>query len=279
MKIRIVTDSTCDLPESIIDQYGIKVIPLYINIGSRSYRDGIDLTRQEFYNHLPEYNPPPTTATPGMEAFCQVYEQLSAEGATQVLSIHISISLSATVDVARTAAQAIKTVPVTVLDSRQLSMGTGFLVEAAAKAAIEGRTMDEILMMTEDQISRTHAFAALDTVEFLRRSGRMSWSLAGLASLLRIKPLLKMYNGHPTSERVRTRSRATRKLISLLTEVSPLERVALVHTNAPEKADSLRQQVLHLLPQGEVPSVNITPVLGAHIGPGVVGFACIRARA
>ena len=125
---------------------------------------------------------------------------------------------------------------------------------------------------------RTHVFAGLDTLEFLRRSGRINRVMAGLGSVLQIKPLLKMYDGNPTSERVRTRRRATERLMGLLSDLVPLERVALVHTHAPDRAENLRQRVRHLLPEGEIPSVDITPVIGAHIGPGAVGFACVAAR-
>jgi len=135
LSIRIVTDSTCDLPEATTNEYGITVVPLYVNIGSRSYLDGVDLSREEFYERLPDYDPPPTTAAPGPERFRRIYEGLAANGATEILSIHISISLSAVVDSARSGAQQTKAVPVTVFDSRQLSLGTGFLVAAAAQAA------------------------------------------------------------------------------------------------------------------------------------------------
>jgi len=277
MTIKIVTDSTCDLPQAIVAEYGITVVPLYINFGDQSYGDGVELSRQEFYERLPDCDPPPTTAAPGTEMFRQTYERLADEGATEVLSIHISISLSAVVDVARVAAKDTGAVPVTVFDSRQLSLGTGFLVLAAAKAAAEGRSIDEIIPLLEEQASRTHVFAALDTLEFLRRSGRMSRVMAGLGSVLQIKPLLNMYDGNPTAERVRTRDRATKRLISLLSDLVPLERVALVHTHAPDRAEELRQRVRHLLPEGEIPSVDITPVIGAHIGPGAAGFACVAA--
>jgi DegV family protein with EDD domain len=278
MTIRIVTDSTCDLPEATVAEYGITVVPLYINFGDRSYLDGVELSRQEFYERLPDYETPPTTAVPGPEVFRQTYERLADEGATEILSIHISISLSTMVDVARLGAKETDAVPVTVFDSRQLSLGTGFLVQTAAKAAAEGHSMDEIIPLLEEQISRTHVFAALDTLEFLRRSGRMNRVMAGLGSVLQIKPLLKMYDGEPTAERVRTRKRATERLISLLSDLVPLEQVALVHTQAPDRAEDLRQRVQHLLPEGEVPSMDITPVIGAHIGPGAVGFACVTAR-
>jgi DegV family protein with EDD domain len=278
MTIRIVTDSTCDLPEAIITEYGITVVPLYINFGDQSYLDGVELSRQEFYKRLPDCDPLPTTAVPGPEVFRQTYERLADEGASEVLSIHISISLSAIVDVARLGAKETDAVPVTVLDSRQLSLGTGFLVLAAAKAAAEGHSIDEIIPLLEEQISRSHVFAALDTLEFLRRSGRMNWAMASLGTVLQIKPLLKMYDGNPTAERVRTRNRATKRLISLLSDLVPLEKVALVHTHAADRAEALRQQVQHLLPEGEIPSVDITPVIGAHIGPGAAGFACVAAR-
>jgi DegV family protein with EDD domain len=278
MSTRIVTDSTCDLPEELVAEHDITVVPLYINAGSQSYLDGVDISRQELYERLPEYDPPPTTAAPGPETFRQAYERLAAEGATEILSIHISISLSNILEVAQLAAKETSAIPVTVLDSRQLSMGLGFLVLAAARAAAAGRAMGEIVAQLKEQISRTHVFAALDTLEFLRRSGRMNWAMAGLGSLLQIKPLLKMYDGDPTSERIRTSGRAARRLIELVSEVSPMEKLALVHTNAAERAKALWDKARHLFPQIDDPlSVEVTPVIGAHIGPGAVGFACVAA--
>ena len=278
MSIKIVTDSTCDLPESVVADFGITVIPAYINVGDQSYLDGVELSRQEFYRRLPDWESLPTTAVPGPEVFRQAYERLADEGATEVLSVHISISLTAVLNSARLAAKETSRVPVTVLDSRQLTLGTGFLVETAAKAAAEGHSVSEIIGLLEEQISRTHVFAALDTLEFLRRSGRMNWAMAGLGTILDIKPILRMYDGNPTAERVRTRKGAIERLINLLNDLVPLERVALVHAHAPDRAEDLRKRVQHLLPKGEIPSVEITPVIGAHIGPGAVGFACVTAR-
>lgn len=155
---------------------------------------------------------------------------------------------------------------------------TGFLVVKAAQAAAEGRSMSAIIAMLEEQVSRTHVFAALDTLEYLRRSGRMNGAVASLGNLLQIKPILKMYNGNPTVERTRTGNGATRRLISMLSELAPLEQAALLHTHAAEKAEELRRQSQHLLPGTPVPSVDITPVIGANIGPCAVGFACVTAR-
>jgi len=149
MSIQIVTDSTCDLPESVVADYGITVIPAYINVGDESYLDGVELSRQEFYHRLPAWESSPTTAVPGPEVFRQAYERLADEGATEVLSIHISISLSAISNSARLGVKETDRVPVTVVDSRQLSLGTGFLVETPAKAAAEGSSMDEIMALLQ----------------------------------------------------------------------------------------------------------------------------------
>jgi len=275
MTIRIVTDSSCDLPPEIIRENKVTVIPLFINVGDQSYLDGVDLSHQEFYERLPDYKPTPKTAAQGPEAFQKTFEHLAAEGATEILSIHISTKLSAIVDSARTAAKETTHLPVTVFDSRQLSLGTGFQVLAAARAAAEGRPLSEILSMLEEQIRRTHVFAALDTMEYLRRSGRVNFAFSALGTLLQIKPIMKMYNGEATAERVRTRKGAMKRLVELLEEYGPYDKVALLHSRARQRAEELLQQVRSLLPAGDIWVEEITPVLGAHIGPGVIGFACI----
>jgi DegV family protein with EDD domain len=278
MTIRIVTDSTCDLPESVVQEYQITVIPLYINVGDQSYLDGVDLSRREFYTRLPSFPVPPTTAVPGLDTFANTYRDLAAKGATEILSLHISPTLSGMLEVAQAAAREVEEVPVTVLDSRQLSLGLGFAVLAAAQAAAEGRSMADILALLEDQIPRTYVFAALDTMEYLRRSGRVSHLVANIGNLLRIKPLLKMNNGVASSERVRTQKRAYQRLIQLVRDLGPLEQLALVHTNAADKAEALRVQAKQLFAHIAHPlSVDVTPVLGVHLGPGVVGFACVAA--
>jgi DegV family protein with EDD domain len=278
MSIRVATDSTCDLPAELIDRYGIGVVPLYINIGDQGYLDGVEITRAEFYNNLPTYPVQPTTAAPPPEKYLAMYESLAQQGATEILSIHISKALSSVIDIARLAAQEIKSVPVTVFDSRQLSLGTGFLVETAARLAQAGRSLKEILTAMNDQIGRSYVFAALDTLKFLRRSGRLNGIASGLGSLLQLKPIMKMHNGKPDAERVRTHKRAMQRVIDLLREKGPLERVAIVHTHAPARVEELRQLAAHLLPAGEILSMDITPVIGAHIGPGAAGFAVIKEK-
>jgi len=278
MAIRVVTDSTCDLPLTVIEKYDITVAPLYINIGQRGYLDGLDITRAEFYANLPNYKDQPTTAAPPPEKFRMLYDGLWQQGANEIISIHVTQALSAVIDSARLAAQEFKSIPVTVFDSRQLSLGTGFLVETAARLAQAGRSMSEILIALEDQLARSYVFAALDTLKYLRRSGRLNGVVAGLGSLLQLKPIMKMHAGQPDAERVRTFRRAIQRVIELLREKGALERAAIVHTHAPERVAELRRLAGQLLPSGEILSMDITPVIGAHIGPGAVGFAVVTAK-
>jgi DegV family protein with EDD domain len=275
MNIRIVTDSTCDLPEEIVNQHSITVIPLAINVGEKSFLDGVDLTRSEFYAQLPNFNPHPKTAAPGSEVFTRAYERLADEGAQAILSIHISETLSATINSARIAAKQFKRIPVTVLDSGQLSLGLGFIVERAVQLAESGKEAQEIISALNNLMKRTYVFASLKTLEYLRRSGRMHFALATFGELLQLKPLLHMHMGKATAHRTRTQKRATAHLFEWLTEYAPYERLAILHAGVQEEAEALYQQTHPYFPQDKVIIEQITPVLGAHLGIGALGFACI----
>jgi DegV family protein with EDD domain len=279
MSVRIVTDSTCDLPEEVVNQQNIIVVPLYINVGEKSYLDGVTLTREEFYQQLPTYFPAPKTATPGIESFLQVYERLANEGAEAILSIHISETLSATVNSARTAAQQFTRIPVTVLDSTQLSLGTGFIVEKAAQLAAIGKTMEEITSALQEVMKRSYVFASLKTLEYLRRGGRMNFAIAKFGEILQLKPLLHMNMSKATALRTRTNKRARKRLLDWLNEYAPYDKLAIVHAGVQAEAEALRDQIRSFFPEGgSVPIVQITPVLGSHLGIGAIGFACISKK-
>ncbi|MFN2292088.1 MAG: DegV family protein [Anaerolineae bacterium] len=279
MSIRIVTDSNCDLPQSLVDRYQIVVIPFYINIGTESYLDGVQMSHAEFYEGLPDFEHHPMTSVPGPGTFFKVFDSLAAEGATEILAIHMGGSLSAMVNSARLAAEEWDKAPVTVFDSGNLTIGTGLQVLAAAEAVAEGRTMDEILAMLEDLSARTYCFAALQTVEFLRRSGRLTRFQSGLASVLQIKPLLKMNDNNYHMERVRTNNGATNRVLELVEELGPLEQLIVVHTHDRARADALHERARDLFPQDAlVSSAEVTPVIGVHIGPGAAGFVAVQAR-
>ena len=275
MTVRIVTDSSCDLPAEVIAGYSICVVPIYIHVGSRDFLDGIDMARHEFYKKLPTFSEQPTTAVPSPQKFHAIYDALAEEGASQVLSIHISASLSSIVNVAQVAANETTSVPVTVFDSRQISLGTGFLVETAAKLALAGSSISQILASLDYQIKRTHIFGVFDTLQFLRRSGRINPILSSIGDLLQVKPLFMMYDGNISVERVPTRKRAMKRLVQMLHEYAPFDKLALIHTDAAERAQQLLKEVKDILPDGKIGFEQIDPVLGAHVGPGVIGFACV----
>jgi DegV family protein with EDD domain len=276
MNIRIVTDSACDLPDEIVKEQDITIIPLYINIGEESYLDGVNLTREEFYERLPNSKSAPKTATPSVDSFLQAYERLADKGAQAILSIHLSEALSATINSARTAAEQFTRIPVTVIDSTQLSLGEGFIVEKAAQLAALGKTVNEIIEDLKGLMKRTYVFASLKTLEYLRRGGRMNSAIAHFGEFLQIKPLLHMNMGKPSASRTRTNKRARQRLLDWLAEYAPYEKLAIVHAGIQEEAEALREQIHSFFPEsGMVPIVQITPVLGSHLGIGAIGFACI----
>lgn len=276
MTLRIVTDSTSDLPPDLAAQLGIDIVPCYINIGDKSFLDGVDLSRQEFYTRLPTYTPFPKTAAPGIEIFHETYRRAIQNGATEILSIHVASSLSAVYNVAMIAAQEMNDVPITVFDSRQLSLGTGFQAMIAAQLAAAGFSIAEIVRRLDEKILNIHAMAVLDTLEFLRRGGRVSRLVASLGSFLQIKPVMHVYNGEVTAERVRSRKNAMARMIDIARASAPFEQFAIVHTHAPTLAEELRQHVQTVFPATDISlCVEVTPVIGAHLGPDAVGLIYI----
>lgn len=277
--LRIVTDSTSDLPVDLAAQLGIGVVPCYITIGEQSFLDGVNLSRQEFYERLPSYNPFPKTAAPGIEIFHQTWRQVIREGATEIFSIHVASSLSAVYSVAHSAAQEMPDVPITVFDARQLSLGTGFQAIRAAQLAAAGQPVAEIIKTLDAQVLRTHSLAVLDTLEFLRRGGRVSRLVSSLGSFLQIKPLMHVYNGQVTAERIRTRKSAIARMIEIAQAAAPLEQAAIVHTSAPALAEELRQHAQRVFPSTAISlCVEVAPVIGAHLGPDAVGLIYVGAK-
>ncbi len=280
MTIRIVTDTASDLTKSYAEELGIPMVPLYINIGDKSYLDGIDISREEFYTRLPVMETHPTTSAPGPEMFIKTYEKLIDEGATGIISIHVSSTLSAVHNVASLAAENITRVPVKVIDAGNLSMGTGLITMMANTAARAGNSMDEIIKRIQDTIQRTHTIAILDTLEYLKRSGRMSHFKFRLATMLDIKPVIRMMGGEAKLDLIRTRKQALRRLVEEVEKLAPFEKLVFVHTHAPSESLDLLREMLHkFVPAGQAEMfAEVTPVIGAHIGPGAVGVSLITSR-
>lgn len=280
MTIKIVTDSACDVPDAIAQALDITIVPVYINIGDKSYQEGVELPRNTFYQRLPGYNPYPTTSAPATGTFAAVYERLAQQGATDIISIHIAHDLSATYNAARVGAAAQDAVRVTLIDTQQISLAAGLLVVLAAQAAKTGQTVKEIINLLNDCIQRTYLFGVIDTLDSLRRSGRVNWAEFGVGTLLQIKPVMMIHQGVISiAGKIRTHKRAIGHLLNLLSDMAPLEQLAVVHVNAPELAEKLKEQAAHLFPK-DLPALvmELTPAIGLHLGLGAAGFACITKK-
>ncbi len=281
MSIQIVTDTTSDIPASVLETLPITVIPLYITLNGKSFRDNIDLTRKEFYEALPTAHPHPTTAAPSPAQYEQVYDQLAEQGATTIFSIHISKTLSAVYQSAELAAEQYQRVPVIPIDSGNLSMAEGFIVIKAAQAAAEEKSVEEIQSVIDDAILHAQAFAKLDTIDYLLRGGRMSAIQYNVVSLLGIKPILKMNNGTSRMEIARTKSKAFEKVLNVAMEKFPKsELFGITHANAPEQVNELIQKLTQAYPDIPHPLVSgVTPSLGSHVGPGAVCVNWMESKA
>ena len=278
MPVKIVTDSTCDLPAEIIDQYDISVIPVYVNLGENSFLDGVDLNREVFYSNLETSKTIPTTSSPSIDSFVKTFTKLASKGADSILSIHLSSSVSGVFNVAVMASRSIKHNLVRTFDAGQISLGTGFIVATAAKMAQAGKNLKEILEGIHDLANRTYTFAIIDNLNYLKHSGRISQFKTLVGSILRVKPVLRFYKGIPTVEIVRTNKVAIQHLINSVRSLGKLERVNVLHINAPQKAQLLLKTAREYIPElSSAKIIEVNPAIAAHLGPGAVGFAAIVA--
>jgi DegV family protein with EDD domain len=271
-KVSIVTDSTADIPERLLEEYAISQVSNILIIGNQSYEDGKDLSRAEFYSRLPGMNPLPTTATPPVTKFQHLYENLLTAGATHVLSMHASSTLSGIYNAARLAAQEFHG-RVEVFDSQFITLGLGFQCLDAAEAALDGMTLENIIKIVDVARKKARVIAMLDTLEYVRRSGRVSWAKARIGNLLRLKPFIELRDGlvHSLGE-ARTRRKGIERLIDLIQRQGAMKRLAILHTNAESEAYQILQDLNpRLSTKPEV--VFVTTIIGAHVGPNGLGFA------
>jgi DegV family protein with EDD domain len=278
MRLGFVTDSTCDLPAAVVEQHGLQVVPSILVIGGREFADGAGFGRQEFYTNLPGLKHPPTTAAPSMGEFHARYERLLGSGCEHVLSVHAAESLTAICAAARQAAAEFDG-RVTVVDSHSLSLGLGFQLLAAIRAADFG--LQAALQAIESTRRRLRLWAALDTLTYARRSGRISAAITVFGSLLHIKPIVELNDGdvRPVAA-ARTARQAAQRMAALLHSSGSLEQLAILHTGAEPRAREFLTRIMQesslLLPR-DILLVNVTPVIGAHVGPNALGVAAVLA--
>jgi len=276
MTVRVVTDSAADIPADLARSKGITVVPLTVRFGSESYLSGVELGPDEFWEKLRTSSESPATAAPSAGDFQQAYERLIADGATGIVSVHLSSKLSATYQSAAVAAKEISGTPVEVIDTLEASAGQGLLVLRAAERAEQGADAAAIASDLEAVRSRIHLIGTIDTLEYLRRGGRIGGAQALLGTMLKFKPIIGVEDGvvEPIG-RVRTRAKALEHIVDLVrTYEGTIERLVVISANAPDTDRFLKllDGVVHVK-SSDVWAFG--PIVGAHAGPGVIGVAFI----
>ena len=276
MKISIVTDSTSDISPELALQYNIQVIPAILVINGQSLEDGQGISRHELYRQLPSMKTSPSTAAPSSGTFQKRYEQLLNEGSDHVISIHVSSLLSGMYNTALVGARAFGK-QVHVIDSRHVSLGLGYQVLTAAQAAVNGMTAAEIHKIIQEIRQHIRLVAMLDTLEYARRSGRISWARSNLTTLFQIKPFLGIEDGKVIRMgEARTRQKGIERLYNMLSSLGQLDQLAILHTNNEAEAhqmfDTFKKNVKH-----HPLIVNVTSIIGVHVGPMGLGFVAVTA--
>jgi DegV family protein with EDD domain len=274
-RVAIVTDSTADLPAELRERLGISMIPLNIHIGSESFRDQIDLSTDEFMRRLAETDDMPSTSQPSSGLFEQTFRTLATDH-DEIVCILISSRLSGTVQSAQIAAESVRdTIRVDVVDSLNATLGCGFQVLNAAQLASEGLGAEAIAAQLRTQTSSYHVIFFVETLDHLRRGGRIGKAASLLGSALKLRPLLRVDEGQVVPfERTRTRRRAIEALVGFAENLPGIERIAVLYNTTPEDADLLGARTRSLARQEpEILVAQLGPVLGTHVGPGTLGLA------
>jgi len=275
-KIAVVTDSVANIPAELVEKYDIHVIPCLVVFGQEVFRDGVDMTPTEFYRRFRESEELPTTSVPSMGEFLSLYRRLGKE-AEGIVSIHLSNKLSATVELARGASRMLPDIPIRVIDTHNAAMAQGFVVLEAARVAAAGGSLREVVAKAEEMIPKVHLRAVLDTLKYLHRTGRIGRAEALAGSVLQIKPILHVGRDGVVEalEKPRTKRKAVRRMLEMMEEIvgSGPVHVAVMHADALEEAERLREEVASRFNCVELLVTEFTPVMGAHTGPGLLGLA------
>jgi len=279
MTVKIVTDSVADLPPPVVGELGITVVPLVLRFGAETYRDGVDLDAAQFYEKLKTSRAFPATSVPSPQSYVEAYDRL-AEQADAIVVVAVSARLSATAEVAlQSIAEMKKKCRVEVIDSETATMAEGFIVMKAAQAAKSGAKLDGVMKVAYQNIPRAAFLAAFDTLEYLRRGGRIGRAQAFLGSMLKINPLITLKGGlvEPAG-RTRSRSKAIDQLYDFVAGYSHIEELSVGDTACPEDAGALVERLGAIFPRERIYRSKMTPVIGAHTGPGLLLVAVLGDR-
>ena len=274
MVVKIVTDSTADLPTQVAQQLGITVVPVYLRFGDEVYRDGVDINCDEFYQRLESSPVHPTTSQPTPEDFAKVYRELSKE-TDEIVSVHIPQKVSGTYNSALQARELVATKShVEVVDSFSVSMGLGLIVMAAARLAQAGASLPGVMEEIKQAIPQIHLLGIFDTLKYLVRGGRVGKAKALLGSLLSVKPVITMRDGELVPAGLaRTRAKGIERLFDLVKNALDIQEVAIVHSTTPDEANSLKERIASIFAPERIHLARLGPGLGVHGGPGTLILA------
>lgn len=280
MGVRVMTDSTVDLPPEQADALGIVVVPLTVFFGDEAYLDGVELDNAGFYRKLASSKDLPRTSQPSPASFQEAFTRLIDEGADAILSVHLSSKLSGTYQSACTARDTlpddVKRIPIEIIDSKSISVGMSRAILLAAQEARDGLGLEEIKARVLDQLARTRILAVLDTLEYVRRGGRIGGARAMLGNMLSVKPIVSLKDGEVVPvEQPRTRSKAYARIAQLLSEAGKIEHVSIAE--ASEEVGQQLAQAVKAVYSGELPIYRLGAVLGTHTGPGTAAIAYVVA--
>jgi len=277
MTIRVVTDSGCDIPPALCAELGIDVVPLTIRFGEDEFVDRKDLTAPEFWKKVASSPTLPETAAPSPGAFAAAIQRAADDGADGVVVVTLSSKMSATIQAAELGSEG-ASIPVRIVDSKNASLGEGMVAVLAARAGETSTDVDEVAGVAESTAERVRLFAALDTLENLRKGGRIGGAQAMLGGLLSIKPIITVVDGEVTEAgKQRTRAKAVATLVEKVRNLGPLEELAFMHAEAGDAKDILLQfGDLHA--RADVVEGDVGAVIGTHVGPRCVGIVAVLAR-
>ena len=279
MTVKIVTDSVADLPSQVVNELGITVIPLNVRFGTEVYRDGVDLTAEQFYDRLVHGKVLPVTSVPSPGTFAEAYDKL-AEETDEILAIILSSKLSGTYEVALQSIGLMKRkCRVEVIDSRWATMALGFIVMKAARTAQAGASLDEVIEVVQKTMPRVDFLSTFDTLEYLKRGGRIGRAQAFLGSILRVNPLITLRDGvvEPAG-RTRSRAKAIERLYNFVMSYSHIEEMAVEDTATPDEAEMLVERLSSKFPKERIYRSKMTPAIGTHTGPGLLLVAILGDR-
>lgn len=274
MAVKVVTDSACDIPSELAEELAITMVPIYVMFGTETYRDRIDMGTDEFFDRLVHNHVHPTTSVPSPKDFADVYNELAQE-TDEIISIHLTSKESGTYNAAVLAKDLVdKKCRIEIVDSESISMSLGMLVITAARAALAGANLDQVIELVRRNVSRMHLMILVDTLKYVIRGGRLSRASGLVGTVLRVRPLLTLREGDLRPAGVaRTKARAVERLYSFANSFSRVKELAVVYTTDHDEAKSLLDRLKAAFPDATSYLARVGPSLGTHAGPGAMGVA------